>query len=622
MHFDFHTMPGIEGLFSKFDAEEFADKLAAAHVEYINFTARCNIGFSYYDTKLGVRYPGLDRDVVREVVDACHKRDIGISLYMNAGLNHELATKNHGWCRIDKEGRIYQPNKVDNFFRTMCYNTGYRDYVKAELSELLEYDVDGVFLDCMVTRPCYCPACIRKMRECGVDFRDDAAVIKYQDSLVLEMYREFTDIIRARRPDIYVYFNSNFTVPGLHTHAEVECLPSSLHWGSDYFFPAATFARAHYDKLVYMTGRFADCWGDLGGIKPLESMQHDLYDAMLMGYDFSVGDHLHPVFGLFDEVIDRVGKVFSEKMLYEPYTNGAKYVSEIALMVPPEDYRAPEYLKGAARMLCELKIPYSVFTPDDDIHGVKLLILPRALEVTPELHKKIFIHVASGGKLLFIGEGLDMVAPLHADAAVTDIAPDPSDNSYFVTEEGGMLWSSYKPSRLMKNKGARELARYVSGYFNLEFDGLQTYFYRPQNEATEYSAAITDGTVGYISYNAFDAYASNFLRENKLLVGEVIDSLLPDRMIATEGLPSTATVSITETDEHKIFHLKLTHPSIRNGRGIVEDHAYLRHATASVRGEYKVYALPECREIAAEIRDGRTHFALDDITGYAAFLLK
>ena len=84
----------------------------------------------------------------------------------------------------------------------------------------------------------------------------------------------------------------------------------------------------------------------------------------------------------------------------------------------------------------------------------------------------------------------------------------------------------------------------------------------------------------------------------------------------------TATVSITDTAEHKIFHLKLTYPSIRNGRGIVEDHAYLRHATASVRGEYKVYALPECREILSEVKDGRTHFALDDVTGYAAYMLK
>jgi hypothetical protein len=62
MHFDFHTMPGHTKLMQGFDAEAFADKLQENHVKYINFTARCNIGFSYYDTKVGKKYPGLQRD--------------------------------------------------------------------------------------------------------------------------------------------------------------------------------------------------------------------------------------------------------------------------------------------------------------------------------------------------------------------------------------------------------------------------------------------------------------------------------------------------------------------------------------------------------------------------------
>ena len=59
LHFDFHTAPGIPNLFADFDAERFADQLVDAHVEYINFTARCNMGFSYYNTKVGKKYAGL-----------------------------------------------------------------------------------------------------------------------------------------------------------------------------------------------------------------------------------------------------------------------------------------------------------------------------------------------------------------------------------------------------------------------------------------------------------------------------------------------------------------------------------------------------------------------------------
>ena len=31
IHFDFHTSPGVEGILKNFDAEKFADQLAAAH---------------------------------------------------------------------------------------------------------------------------------------------------------------------------------------------------------------------------------------------------------------------------------------------------------------------------------------------------------------------------------------------------------------------------------------------------------------------------------------------------------------------------------------------------------------------------------------------------------------
>ncbi|MBO5879993.1 MAG: hypothetical protein J6Q68_05530, partial [Clostridia bacterium] len=53
VHFDFHTMPGIDDILSNYNAEDFAETLYNANVDYVNIFARCNIGFSYYPTKLG-----------------------------------------------------------------------------------------------------------------------------------------------------------------------------------------------------------------------------------------------------------------------------------------------------------------------------------------------------------------------------------------------------------------------------------------------------------------------------------------------------------------------------------------------------------------------------------------
>ena len=45
IHFDFHTSPVIKDMLANFDADDFALRLKNAHVEYINFPARCNMGY-------------------------------------------------------------------------------------------------------------------------------------------------------------------------------------------------------------------------------------------------------------------------------------------------------------------------------------------------------------------------------------------------------------------------------------------------------------------------------------------------------------------------------------------------------------------------------------------------
>ena len=75
---------------------------------------------------------------------------------MNLGLSHEEGLRHRDWLVMDADGRTYQQNRLDSFFRQMCYNTGYGDHAVAMAREVLETTgVDGLFLDCMHTRPCF-----------------------------------------------------------------------------------------------------------------------------------------------------------------------------------------------------------------------------------------------------------------------------------------------------------------------------------------------------------------------------------------------------------------------------------------------------------------------------------
>ena len=107
VHIDFHTMPKIDDFGANYGPVDLAEMLADAHVTYVNIFARCNIGYSYYPTKLGTVYPGITRDYLGEAIAELHKRGIGVTAYINGGINHELMNHHQEFIKITKDGRLY-----------------------------------------------------------------------------------------------------------------------------------------------------------------------------------------------------------------------------------------------------------------------------------------------------------------------------------------------------------------------------------------------------------------------------------------------------------------------------------------------------------------------------------
>lgn len=627
LHFDFHTPPGVENIFGNFEAERFAEQLRDAHIEYVNITARCNMGFSYYNTKVGKKYPGLGaRDPLREILDACHKRGIGVTAYLNLGLNHEMAADHVDWLKIDQEGRVYQADKKDSFFRAMCHNSPYRAHFLAEIKELCAYDIDGLFCDCFSLKPCYCPACMADMAKRGVDVTDDAAVLDYQNKIRFEVAKGIYEALGEKKDRIKLYFNgTSWTLPYL-THAEIECLTSDPYWGYDYFDSMAAYTRTQYEDRVYMSGRFQNSWGDFGGLKPLASMQNDLYDAMMNSFGISFGDHLHPVDGFEPSVAERVKAVMEEKRAYEPYTADSDNIAEIGVIIKSNDVtrRMPLFSKGAARVLKELKRTYNIYDENGpfDTDGLKLLILGENAEFDDAFKGRLCRYIEKGGKVLFVGSAID----LGKEIGVLDYIEeenDPRDNAYYTTPESDLRIAMYAPARVLKNIGGRELAKYVDNVFNFVWDGRHSYKYRPQGKPTAYSAAVVGEHTACICFDLFGAYAENFLLDHRVLLERAIDALLPERLIEAPLLPKTATTAITKNAEHTVFHVKTTYPEHKMSRGIIEEHSWSKSVPVSICGDYQeVYLLPERKKLESRRENGRICFETGDIFGYKAFLLK
>ena len=349
LFFDFHTMPANPDVGKAFDFEAITDRFQQAGVQYVVFPARCNLGVAYYDTKIGIRHPALTYNLLKKLADACHARGIKLTAYMNLGLSHEEGLRHRDWLVMDADGRTYQQNRLDSFFQQMCYNTGYGDHAVAMAREVLETTgVDGLFLDCMHTRPCFGKECTDAMTAEGVDWNDPKQLNDFNHRKIVNMAKRVSEAARAVKPDCLLYFNGvgYEAQQQLGSYLEFECLPTG-GWGYEILPVGARYLRTLGKPVLNMTGRFHRSWGDFGGIRDEASLEYDCLYGIANCLNTTIGDHFHPRGDINRAVADLDTRIYKRLQKLEPWLDGAKPVVEIAMPMlkpyPGYDYTRTTY---------------------------------------------------------------------------------------------------------------------------------------------------------------------------------------------------------------------------------------------------------------------------------------
>ncbi len=630
IHVDFHTMPGIPDFLERFDAEKFAQTLSDAHVEYVNVFARCNEGFAYYPTKIGVPYEGMKGDMLGDTVKACHARGIGVTAYMNAGYDQEQAIRHRDWTIKNPEIQK-STDWVYDYFIDMCYyNSGYKDYLIGMVKEVVDnYDVDGIFIDCMGAGVCYCDACLRSMKKKGLDINDPEAVKRHS----MDSQRKFCEDVKAAvGNDKHLFFNMMYwDAKGCNTHIEIEGLPGGQ--GYDFFLPQVSYARNVEDELLYMTARFQKSWADFGGLKSYEAMEYDVWDAFMNCCDVSVGDHMHPAENLEPHVYNMIGKVYEKVMEYEPYTEGAKYLPEIGI-ITESDCFIDKAGRGAVRMLSELKYNFDIVNPEMDLTRFRVLILPDNITVTDTLKKKLEAHLAEG-------KGIIASASSGLNAEKTDFAmpewgvryagADTNNQSYYRLLDtsndiiGDMRYSMYDQGIFMyANEGTEVLAEYIPAYFNRHRTAERGFFYTPAGAADGHHAITKCGNVYHICFKLFETYYTGGMLAHKEIVKCMLESLVSDKLVLADELPRTSRVTLTEKGDMKLLHVKVDYPEIHGEAQVIESHNCLPAGKkVSVKGSYKkVYTAPDKKAVDFKAVGDYTEITLPEITGYVMLALE
>jgi hypothetical protein len=651
--FDFHTMPANPDVGKGFDFDAITGQLADAGVDYMVFPARCNLGTAYYNTKVGIRHPALEYDLIGELSKACQRRNIALSCYINTGLSHEEALLHREWCVLSQEGYTYRPERLNHFFRQMCYNTAYADHVTEMAREVVAgYPVAGLFFDCMHTQPCVGVECIREMKELGYDWEDPEQIHDYNTMKMNRFAKKICDAAKEINPELLLYCNGiDYEAQAeMGTYLEFECLPTG-GWGYETLPVGARYLRTLGKPTLNMSGRFHKSWGDFGGIRTEPSLEYDLVTGLANGMRTTIGDHFHPRGDINQPVFDLYKRLYSRLQKLEPWIEGATPDVEAAILwpMPYPGYKymspkkRPEYdrlytaVRGACRMLGELKVQFDIVSDFVDWDRYDLLVLPDHVVLNDEWAARIRKHLDRGGAILSTGwSGLDPDKQgfVFPEWGARYLGEDPFDPAFFAPAKELSAGMPDMPITLYQRgtsieapAGAEVLGEIIAPYYSRHWDGEHGFVYLPPDKPTGRPCGVLHGRVAHLSHPLFTSYFLDAQVPVKQYVANLLARILPQPLVQAPTLPSFARATVTSQPGRRMVWLTSYVPERRGPNvDMIEERIELREVPVALRVDGRavksVYLSPDRTPLPFEVRDGYAHTTLPTVDGYAVVVFE
>lgn len=640
MFFDNHTMAKCHDVGAEFNAEEFSKRIKNCGVDLVGFAAKCNQGFCYYDTEIGIKHPSLKRDIFGEMVTACKEKGIAVTAYLNCGLSNEDAIRHLEWNTVAPNGAVLHPEVYDlgwvsPYIRTMCVNSPYRDYLISLILEVArKYPVAGFLLDSFNGFPCVCPVCIKEMKEKGIDWRDKNELHKFARFSVLRLAEDIKAAVHKVSSEFLLYFLGISAEDNVRigSYLECECLPTYPCWGYDYLPIMSHHLRTLAgDKrpILNMTGRFYE-WGDFGSLRPQAGIEYDFYYGIANGMRPNLGGHIHPRGLTQDAIFDRAQAVYNKMQQNEEWYSGAINLTEIAVVSIEAPGKTPPLI-GVTRMLSELKMQFDIVMADADFSKYKLLILPDDILPSQELASKIKAFIASGKAVISTGfSGLDVDKggfALEKEWGIKYLGECPFDPAFFKpmpqlkNNLPDIPLALYKRGIEVKAEAGTEIAAvFIKPYFNREWDGVYSNFYLPPDKATDLPLVTFNGKVAHIASPLFTAYHDLASVELRTLFSNVLSRVLPEPLLKVSGLPSFGKATITEQKNRRMVHLINYVPELRGKAEIVEEALYAKNIKVSLLIDDFIpetaYLAPERKELELKREGNYVSVLIPEICGY------
>lgn len=639
INLDFHTSEKLKNIGRDFSKENFQEALRVGHVDSITVFSKCHHGWSYHPTKTNIMHPGLSFDLLGEQIKAAHEIGVKTPVYLSAGLDEKEVKVHPQWAYIGEEDYtqgIINPLEQERVgYHVICLNTPYLDKLLTQIREVLEsYDADGIFLDIVGVRPCYCDTCKKQLQREGKDIENKKDVLE----LAERVYKNFTDRVRKTvdeiKPGLPVFYNGGHIRQGrrdlayMNSHLELESLPTG-GWGYAHFPVSASYARTLGMEYLGMTAKFHLSWGEFGGFKHPNALQYEIALSAANGAGSSIGDQLHPLGRMDMATYKMIGKAYERLEEIEPWLHGYENVAEIAVLSNEsiQNYYTDKYERknvfsvemgksdtGCARILLEGHYLFNYVDIEEDFLKYKVIILPDNIMIDEFLEEKIKKFLQSGGKILATGKsGLSEKKEFVFDFGCTYAGENPYLPDYFRPNYESETYENtafvmYSQGQKICFAGGEILGYRENPYFNRSKEHFSSHQHTP-NDPDYKEGAFYSGKDGiYIAWNVFEDYAvkGSFILKEMLL--KALDRLLPNKSIQT-NLPSQGIVTLTEKENIKVAHLLYASP-IKRGENveIIEDILPIYDTKVKIKTKQpkNVYELPEKKTLPFEYKEGYT----------------
>ena len=669
IHLDFHTHGSIEGIGSQFDPEEFAGTLEKAHVNSINLFARCHHGYNYYYSKKfpESNHPHLQRELLREQIDACHARGIRTPIYLTVGWDQYTIDQHPEWHVLEANGRKNGPEPYDaGFWHNLCLNSPYVELLEERIEEIMTSfaPVDGMWLDIIQPKDCSCNYCLQGMLSEGLDPSVASVRKQYGWQVWQHFQHRIAQYIRKIQPECPIFFNGGHLGPQHrpviddYSHFEIESLPSG-GWGYKHFDMVMLYVRNLGKQALGMTGKFHTMWGDFHSFKNQAALEYECFKMLALNAQCCIGDQLHPSGKICQTTYTLIGSVYKQIEDREAWCTGASPVTEIAVFTTEEFNLALEHpviegdtgklrpILGAIRMLQEAGHQFDIIDSQSDFTGYKVLVLPDGIITDEALAAKIDKFLAQGGSVIAsYASGMNaeqsefMLKALGveiAEESVKDLSGELVRGSYYEHHNyvdylvpgkeilEGLDATEYvmymRGMNVNVNNGTAILATMAAPYFDRTYRAYVSHRQTPSSGKIAAPGIVQTGQCIYFAHPIFAQYQVNAPRWCKQFVLNALQRLLPDPLIRTNA-PSTThiTINAQETPNRWVIHLLHYIPERRSDTiDILEEKIPLYNIEVSVKTDNivkQVSCVPQRDVLPFEALGGRVNFVVPNVEGH------